>query len=116
MEEGIGHIEIYEEFTDDLRASHREQLNEWRRAIRGWEEGEMSSNSPYDLDGEGTSINVCFCRRVVICIHPRCTDVTLAKVTRLLAEEEARNVVERRNIIPGRSAFLLEGVSIENMQ
>lgn len=54
LDEGLGHIEIYEEFTDDLRASYRDQLVAWRTAIREWEQGEMGASSPYDLEGEGT--------------------------------------------------------------
>lgn len=37
-------------------------------------------------------------------------------VTRRQAEEEAEEVRLQHNVVPGRSAFLLEGISIENMQ
>lgn len=37
-------------------------------------------------------------------------------VTRRYAETEAEQVAERHNTIPGRSAYLLEGIAIEDSQ
>lgn len=37
-------------------------------------------------------------------------------VTRRHAEEEAAQVREQHNVVPGRSAFLLEGIAIEDTQ
>lgn len=42
--------------------------------------------------------------------------VTLAMVTRRHSEEEAEQVRERHNVVPGRSAFILEGIAIEDTQ
>lgn len=37
-------------------------------------------------------------------------------VTRRHSEEEAEQVRERHNVVPGRSSFLLEGIAIEDTQ
>lgn len=53
--EGKEHIEIFEEFTQDVEASHSKQLEEWSTAITAYEVGQMSpdNESPYDIAGEG---------------------------------------------------------------
>lgn len=56
--EGQEHIKVFEEFTEDLAASHDTQLDAWRKMILEYEAGGMSVNekSPYDIDGDGNVV------------------------------------------------------------
>lgn len=115
LEEAKNHIGIYEEFTEDLMKHYPEQLQEWRTTIRAYESRVPRMKSPYEVEGE-SMIQFSFLVRDRQTNVFNWVDITLALVTRRQAEEEAEQVRLQHNIIPGRSAFLLEGIAIENVQ
>lgn len=55
IDEGIVHIELYEQFTSNIENQAPGQTEEWRRMILEWESGDMEEGSPYDIEGEGMS-------------------------------------------------------------
>lgn len=125
--EAEDHIGIFEEFTADLTKvrddedqeqarERQEQVVVWRQSVLRFESGDMSGPSPYDMDGEGKPVLVPLSCDVSTNIPWLPIVVTLAMVARRHADEEAEQVRVQHNIVPGRSAFILEGISIEDTQ
>lgn len=121
LAEGEDHIGIFQEFTEDVEASHAKQLEEWTTRILAYEEGNMSPDktSPYDIEGEGDSpldLPVMKPTHVHVLFY-LCLELTLSSITKRLTDEEAQHAKNNNNnIIPGRHAFLLEGISLEEDQ
>ncbi|KAI0054472.1 hypothetical protein BV25DRAFT_1817015, partial [Artomyces pyxidatus] len=90
------HVEVFEDFTSHLIVERAEQVRDWIRAVEDWDRG-MGDENPY------------FCEK---------DDATLPEVRLELAREEAERASEGLLDAagPGRPAFLLLGMDIEEMQ
>lgn len=58
--EAKDHIEIYEEFSEDLNKHHEGQLEVWRIAILEYERGTAGAKSPYEVEAEGKSLGLLY--------------------------------------------------------
>ncbi|KAI0057942.1 hypothetical protein BV25DRAFT_1811627 [Artomyces pyxidatus] len=90
------HVEIFEEFTLQLLGQREGQVREWVGLVERWDAGDRSEN-PYECSKESS---------------------TLSEERLRLAEEEAeREAAGQLDAAgPGRSAFLLLGMDIEEAQ
>ncbi|KAI0058288.1 hypothetical protein BV25DRAFT_1810998, partial [Artomyces pyxidatus] len=89
-------VEIFEEFTGKLIAEREEQVPGWITLVEAWDAGDHSEN-PYECDNESSTISE-----------------ERLRLAQEEAEHEAAGTLDSAG--PGRSAFLLLAMDIEDLQ
>ncbi|KAI0054919.1 hypothetical protein BV25DRAFT_1787193, partial [Artomyces pyxidatus] len=96
VENAAEHVEVFEQFTSHLIAERAEQVQEWVCMVERWDAKDYREN-PYECEKETAS---------------------LAEARLKLAQEEADKAANglADTAGPGRTAFLLLGMDIEELQ
>ncbi|KAJ7132736.1 hypothetical protein C8R43DRAFT_895348, partial [Mycena crocata] len=89
------HSRAFHAFTDGLREHHEEELEEWERTVRAWEENTELPN-PYE--------------------YPEVEAETMADVMRRIAEEDHKRVAEKgaAELLVKTGSVLMAGIEIED--
>ncbi|KAJ7170315.1 hypothetical protein C8R43DRAFT_1120743 [Mycena crocata] len=95
--QGIIHSRAFHAFTDGLREHHEEELLEWEKTVRAWEENSELAN-PYE--------------------YPESEAETMADVMQRIAEQDHARVTSKgaAEILIKPAAFLMAGIEIEDNQ